>query len=135
MKKQLREQVRLKYNNKCAYTGTELESDWQVDHIKSQFEHSYFYSGEEDFNEYKKKVHDISNLLPAQRIINHYKRSRNLEQFRVFMMTFHVRLSKLPKNTKIESTKNRIKYMNKVAEYFGITTEKPFNGKFYFETI
>ena len=127
MKKQLREQVRLKYNNKCAYTGTELESDWQVDYIipKARF---YNLSVTGDMNH-------INNLLPCNRIINHYKRDLDLDGFRRYMTNFHIRLSKLPKKTTVDRTKNRILYMNKVAEYFGITTDKPFNGKFYFETI
>lgn len=50
-------------------------------------------------------------------------------------MSFHLRLKKLPKNTKNENTKKRIEYMNDIANMFGITIDKPFNGVFYFETI
>ena len=130
-----RKQVYDKFQGKCAYTGKDLPNDWQVDHVKSQFQHAYFYSGDENYNDYKNKVHHIDNLLPALRIVNHYKRSLNLEQFRDRMKSFHVRLAKLPKNTKIEKTKRRIVYMNNIADAFGITIDKPFNGTFYFENI
>jgi 5-methylcytosine-specific restriction endonuclease McrA len=37
MNKKLRFQVYNKYNGLCAYTGTPLDDDWQVDHIIPQF--------------------------------------------------------------------------------------------------
>lgn len=77
----------------------------------------------------------IENLLPALRIVNHYKRAQDLEYFREYMTDFHKRLAKLPKKTTVERTKNRMIYMNKVADVFGITVDKPFCGKFYFETL
>ena len=127
MKKELREKVGLKYNNLCAYTGKPLGDDWQVDHVIPQYKFKEnIIQGNKD---------DIDNLLPTIKIINHYKRAQDLELFRKYMMNFHIRLSKLPKTTKVEETKKRIEYMNKVAELFGITTSQPFKGKFYFETI
>ena len=33
--KKNREIVRNKFDGKCAYTGTELLPDWQVDHVKA----------------------------------------------------------------------------------------------------
>lgn len=118
-----REKVYLKYNGKCAYTGKDLDDKWQIDHIhcKSQ---SYTYKGD---------INHIDNLVPALRIVNHYKRGSNLEQFRIFMLSFHKRLAKLPKNTSVERTKNRKEYMYKVANAFDISIDKPFSGKFYFE--
>ncbi len=77
--------------------------------------------------------HDIDNLVPANKIINHYKRSLSLEDFRDYMKTFHLRLAKLPKTTSVEKIKRRIQYMNNIAESFGITTDTPFSGIFYFE--
>jgi len=32
--KKNREIIKNKFGGKCAYTGTELKEDWQVDHIK-----------------------------------------------------------------------------------------------------
>ena len=59
----------------------------------------------------------------------------DLEQFRDFMKDFHIRISKLPKNPKIEKSIKRKVYMLKVARLFGITTNKAFSGRFYFETL
>lgn len=133
--KQQRLQLRDKYGGRCAYTGKPLTSDWQVDHVKSQFQHAYWYTGEEDYNDYKKRVHNTDNLVPTLRIVNHYKRSLDLEGFRRYMAGFHLRLAKLPKTTKIERTAKRKAYMQSVADAFGITVDKPFSGVFYFETI
>lgn len=123
----VREEIYNKYNGLCAYTGKPLDEKWQIDHVTSKFLHSY-YNLETDVNE-------ECNLVPAIRIINHYKREKNLESFRQYMLTFHLRLAKLPKNTMVNSTKRRKEYMNTIAELFNITVECPFSGKFYFETI
>lgn len=127
MTKKLRQEVYDKYGGRCAYTGCFLEDDWQVDHMVSKHLWIY-YKNEGSFD-------NIENLLPALRIVNHYKRAQDLEYFREYMTDFHKRLAKLPKKTTVERTKNRIIYMNKVADVFGITVDKPFCGKFYFETL
>ena len=75
------------------------------------------------------------NMLPTQRIVNHYKHSMNLELFREFMTDFHIRISKLPKNHKTEKSIKRKAYMLEIAKLFNITTDKAFSGKFYFETL
>lgn len=122
-----RQQVYKKFNGLCAYTGQPLPNDWQVDHIIPPFYMAmYNRSGDENL---------LNNLMPTLKIVNHYKRDRTLEQFREFMHTFHIRLKKLPKKTVVERTKKRIVYLNKVAEAFGITVDKPFDGLFYFEKI
>jgi len=110
-----------KYGGRCAYTGTPLNEDWQVDHIVPKI------LGGTD---------DIDNLLPVQRIVNHYKRDTNLEDFRTWLLGgLHERLRKLPKNPYTETGRNRKKYMLTVAWLFGITPDKPFKGTFYFEEI
>lgn len=114
MTKKQRQEIFNKFGGLCAYTGKPLGEDWQVDHVTPK---------------------DISLLLPALRIINHYKRGKDLDLFRKAMITFHVRLKKLPRETSRDKTKKTIEYMHKVAEAFGITIDKPFAGKFYFETI
>ncbi len=134
-----REKIRLKFNGLCAYSGKPLGDDWQVDHVQSKINHQYktFRSGltiSEQLAE-RNKVNHIDNLFPACRIVNHYKRSLDLEGFRQYMKSFHLRLAKLPKNTNVPRTKSRKEYMMKVAEIFSITPEKPFNGTFYFETL
>ena len=125
--KKLREKIKNKYGGLCAYSGTPLEDDWQIDHIKPK---RYFkVSGEKGAN-------DIDNLIPTQRLINHYKRGLDLETFITeWLGKLHIRLAKLPKNPRTEKSKRRIEYMRKIASYFGITEDKPFNGKFYFETL
>lgn len=78
--------------------------------------------------------HCIENMIPAISIINHYKGGLTVEEFRRYISDLHVRLAKLPKNTSVIKTESRIKYLFEVAGLFGITPEKPFTGKFYFET-
>jgi len=132
-----RQKVYDKFGGKCAYSGTPLEPDWQIDHIipknKAHWLKSY------QMRDYLKtkitNINDINNLLPCQRIINHYKRSLDLEQFRtLWLMGLHKRLDK-PRNPRTENSRKTKEYRLKVASYFGITPEKPFSGKFYFETL
>lgn len=128
--KKTRQAVYDKYQGKCAYSGTPLEPDWQVDHIKTRIMYeigSYPYEGDPD---------DIDNLVPCQKILNHYKRALPLEAFRTwFLGGLHKRLRTLPKNPKTEKSQKRKDYLLRVANYFGITEDKPFSGKFYFETL
>jgi len=134
MKKIDRKIIFNKFNGLCAYTGKMLGHDWQVDHIQP-CKHTW---GEKEKRVNPNVIigtHKIDNLFPAIKIINHYKRDSSLEEFRKSMMTFHLRLKKLPKNTIVQRTKKRIIYMNTIADLFDITIDKPFNGKFYFETI
>ena len=119
-----------KYNGRCAYCGKPLESDWQIDHIKPVLRNMY--SGEMLYPDRD----SLDNLLPAIKIVNHYKGALDIETFRTWYLgELHNRLKKMPKNTRIEKTKKRIEYLLKVAELFDITPDKPFSGKFYFETI
>lgn len=137
MKKSDREIVFNKFGGKCAYTGKQLGSDWQVDHVTSKIKHeydTYFNSSSvEEIKDKLKNVNNIDNLFPALRIVNHYKRGHDLDGFRRYMENFHIRLSKLPKKTSLQKTEKRKEYMYKVADAFGITEDIPFDGKFYFE--
>lgn len=134
MKKGTREQVRNKCNGNCAYCGNKLGEDWQVDHGISK---CYWYMVSDN----PKDVDHISNLYPACRKCNHYKRShpidamKDLIGFRNYMLSFHVRLKGLPKNTSVARTMERIDYMQDIATRYGITPDKPFTGIFYFETL
>lgn len=123
-----REIIYNKFDGKCAYSGTKLESDWQVDHLKpirrNWWENSALF--EED--------HKLNNMFPSQGIINHYKFSLSIEEFRDRIATLHVRLKKLPKNPRSERSIKRKQYLLKVASYFGITEDAPFTKNFYFET-
>jgi hypothetical protein len=122
-----REIVRRKFNGKCAYTGTPLKEDWQVDHLqpirRNWWENSALCE----------KDHKVANMIPAQRIVNHYKHSMHLEDYRQRLLTLHERLAKLPKNPKSIKGIKRKAYLLEVAELFGITSDKPFSGVFYFE--
>lgn len=118
------------YGGLCAYSGTPLEDDWQVDHVKPIIRNPF--SKEPLF----KKDDIIDNMVPCQKIINHYKGNLNLNEFRNwFMAGLHERLAKLPKKPKTDKSKKKIAYMRKVASYFGITETNPFEGTFYFERV
>lgn len=120
----------MKFNGKCAYSGTELEPDWQIEHIKPVIRN--WFDGTMVF----KNDDCLDNMIPVQKIINHYKHSLDLNEFRTWLLGgLHIRLSKLPKNPKTEKSKKRKEYLLKVAGYFNISENKPFSGKFYFETI
>lgn|SRR5574343_203022 len=141
MNKTTRKAVFEKYSGLCAYTGKPLGDDWQIDHVISKKKHEYLCwqkkRNDPDFNypEELKKADDICNLMPTCRIVNHYKRELDLEGFRLHMKDFHKRLAKLPKNTRVPATERRKQYMYTLADLFGIESDKPFSGVFYFETL
>ena len=125
--KKKREEIKQKFGGLCAYSGTKLEDDWQVDHIKPIIR----IGGTAMFPDY----HCDENLVPVQKTINHYKGSLDLETFRTwFLGGLHERIDK-PKNPRTDKSKRRKEYLNKVASYFGITKTKPFEGVFYFEKL
>lgn len=107
-----REAVYKKYDGHCAYCGKEIEyKDMQVDHflpLKAW--------GIEDAG-----TDDLSNLMPACRTCNHYKRANSLETFRRYIY-------EIPK-------KLRTNYIYKVGLIYGNVSdiEKPI--KFYFEIV
>ena len=125
-----REIIKNKFGGKCAYTGTELKDDWQVDHVKPVVR-NWFSKGA-----VFEKEHHIDNMFPCQKIVNHYKGSLDLETFRTwFLGGLHERLKKLPKNPKVEKSHKKKAYLLEVASLFGISEDVPFSGKFYFETL
>ncbi len=128
--KKNREIIKQKFGGKCAYTGTELKVDWQVDHVEPLIRNRWTNTA---MNE---KAHNIENMFPVQKIVNHYKGSLDLETFRTWYLAgLHERLKKLPKNPKIEKSIKRKAYLLEVAQLFGIEIDKPFSGTFYFETL
>ena len=139
MNKKLRKQVYDKFQGRCAYSGQPLDDKWQVDHATSKrknfYNACYNYGDAEKFKERLDSVNKFENLLPACRIINHYKRELDVEGFRKYLADFHIRLAKLPKNPKVQRSMRRKKYMQEVADIMAITPDKPFSGKFYFETL
>ncbi len=133
MTKKLRQLVYDKFGGRCAYTGQPLDEKWQVDHVSPKRCWRFLIRNED--GSMMHNPNEESNLFPAIRIINHYKREKDLEDFRRYMLTFHERIAKLPKKTRVEKTTKRKAYMLEVASLFGITPDTPFSGKFYFETI
>lgn len=119
--KKTRQEVFEKFAGKCAYTGTDLKEDWQIDHV---------------YPVWAGGPNTIDNLYPCQAIVNHYKRSLTLREFReLYLGGLHLRLAKLPKNPRSKDSIKRKKYILEVADLFGITADKPFSGVFYFETL
>lgn len=127
--KKEREIIKNKFGGKCAYTGTDLKDDWQVDHVKPIIRN--WWNGTCVFE----KDHNLENMVPCQKIVNHYKGSLDLETFRTWYLGgLHERLRKLPKNPIAQKSIKKKAYLLEVANLFGISEDKPFSGKFYFES-
>jgi hypothetical protein len=123
-----RELIKNKFGGLCAYSGTPLDDDWQAEHIVPVYRDLIT-------KEITRKQNDnFENIVPVQKIINHYKHSLDLETFRNWYLgDLHKRLQNLPKKTKSIKVIKRKEYLKKVASYFGIDENTPFSGKFYFE--
>lgn len=127
-----RDKVKEKFGGRCAYCGSLLEHDWQVDHKISLMYWSY--------GKQQGDVQDMANLVPACRICNHYKRSKMVESighhigYRDYMLKFHIRLGKLPKNTEVDRTQRRKVYMQCIADRYNIAADRPWSGVFYMDT-
>ena len=125
-----REIIKQKFGGKCAYTGTEIKDDWQVDHVEPLIRNWWTNTVMFEDN------HKLDNMFPVQKIVNHYKGSLDLETFRNWYLGgLHERLKKLPKNPKVEKSRKKKAYLLEVASLFGISEDVPFSGKFYFETL
>lgn len=119
-----RERIYNKFGGRCAYSGTKLEDGWQIDHMVSKRECSLLMIDPDNDN----------NLMPCQSIINHYKRSLNIDQFKMLRLnSLHLRLKKLPQKPRRTKSIKHKEYLLKVASYFNVEPNKPFSGKFYFE--
>ena len=91
-----------RFGGRCAYTGTPLKDDWQVDHIVPKS---------------RAALMTLGNLYPAQRIVNHYKRCLDNETFKTWLLGgLHLRLRKLPKNPRTEKGRKRKAYLMEVAD-------------------
>lgn len=105
-----RQAVYEKYNGRCAYCGKEIKySEMQVDHFIAK----------RGWNE--NGSDDISNLMPACRMCNHYKRANPLEVFRMY-------IQEIPR-------KLRQNYIYKVGVAYGNIIENEKSIKFYFEMV
>jgi hypothetical protein len=122
-----RERIYSKFNGMCAYSGTPLESDWQIDHVRPVRRNP-------DGTKMFECAENENNLVPCQRLINHYKGSLPLEEFRTWYLGgLHNRIENLPVNPRTVKSQKKKEYLLSVAAYFGITASNPFNGVFYFE--
>lgn len=121
----------MKFNGLCAYSGTPLEDDWEVDHVIPVRRHPFTGIME------RPELDTMENLVPCQRAINNYKHSMTLDELRSksWLGGLHIRLGKLPKNPRTPVSENRKSRMLRLADYFGITRDRPFVGVFYFEKI
>lgn len=109
--KKTRETVYQKYSGRCAYCGRDIAyKDMQVDHFLPLRAWGIEDAGTDD----------ISNLMPACRMCNHYKRANTLETFRRY-------IAEIPR-------KLRGDYIYKIGVAYGniIENEKPI--VFFFET-
>lgn len=109
--KKIREAVYQKYGGRCAYCGRAIAyKDMQVDHFRPL----------RVWNEADGAADDISNLMPACRMCNHYKRANSLEVFRRY-------IAEIPR-------KLRGNYIYKIGAAYGnvVENEKPI--AFFFET-
>lgn len=107
--KKSRDAVWQKYGGRCAYCGREIKlCDMQVDHFTPK--NGYFAQGSDDF----------SNLMPACRMCNHYKRANSLETFRRY-------IAEIPR-------KLRKNYIYKIGVAYGNIAEKEKPIVFFFET-
>lgn len=82
LKKQVREEVWLKYDKHCAYCGNDLEyKKMQVDHIEPHW-HSMI---EDECIKYgiTKGSNEIGNLNPSCARCNKWKGTYSVEQFRI----------------------------------------------------
>lgn len=110
--KKTREAVYAKYDGHCAYCGRAIDiRDMQVDHFLPLRAWSIEDAGSDD----------ISNLMPACRMCNHYKRANSLETFRRYIAEIPCKL--------------RENYIYKVGIVYGNVVENAKPIKFYFEEM
>ena len=121
--KKTKEIIKNKYNGRCAYSGTILMEDWQIDHLEPIRRNP-------DGSCLHIENDNIKNLMPCQKIINNYKHSMYIELFKKLIITLPHRIAKLPKNPRTKKSIKRKAYMLEIARLFN-----DFKGKFYYETI
>ena len=91
--KKKREAVYVKYDGHCAYCGRAIDiKDMQVDHFLPLRAWGIEDAGTDD----------ISNLMPACRMCNHYKRANSLETFRRYIA--EIQSSEKTTSTRLESS-------------------------------
>lgn len=108
--KKTREAVYQKYGGRCAYCGREIAyKDMQVDHLRPL----------RAWNSEDVGSDDISNLMPACRMCNHYKRANTLDTFRRY-------IEEIPRKLHRD-------YIYKIGVTYGNIIENEKQIKFFFE--
>ena len=128
MKNKIRDLLKKKYNNKCAYCGCELQKGWHVDEIEP-VRRNHKWNNEKKRYEIDKNnpmIHPerlhIDNQNPSCASCNINKHSESLESFR-------------------NAIKGYMKHLNgkstqyKIAKRYGLIVENDIAVKFYFETV
>lgn len=123
-KKEKRNIVRMKFNNKCAYCGCELHKGWHIDELlpvrrnmklnkaRTKYIHDGTYEHPERLN--------IDNQMPACPSCNINKHSMSLEDFRNLIQGFRKHLNE--KSTQY-----------KISKRYGLINEVIAPVVFYFE--
>ena len=125
-----RNKIKLLYGGKCAYSGTKLELNWQIDHVKPLLRNSH--TGLIDYP----SNNNINNLVPCQALINHYKGPAPLEIFREYLVPdISQLLRSFHRQPRTSSEQQYYNYISALAKYFGIAIDSEWNGIFYFELI
>lgn len=116
-----REQIRLKYDGKCAYCGCELSSKFHVDHLVPQM-HTYYKDNKTKLPyATMEEVYCLENLMPSCPSCNIYKSANSLESFRRSI-------------SKQIDILRRDRPTFRLAERYGLIECKPKEVKFYFES-
>lgn len=116
LNKKQREELKQKYNGRCAYCGCELNDKWHADHIEPIVRNWTDGTCERPEN------NRLDNFNPSCSSCNIMKSSMSLENFRDVVKGF------------INSL-NQYSTQYKFAKRYGLVTETNIDVKFYFETI
>lgn len=126
MKKSDREKLRLKYDNRCAYCGEELQKGWHSDHIEAivrDFAWNKDKGRYESTGTCQKPENDVfENFNPACAKCNIQKNSYTIEQFRENIQNF-------------VNSLNQYSTQYKFAKRYGLISENDIKVEFYFEKI
>ena len=125
-KKELRDIVRLKFNNKCAYCGCELQKSWHLDHIEPivrDFDWNKAKGRYESTGTCRNPENEtLENYNPSCASCNIQKNSFTIEQFRENIKQFVHSL-------------NQYSTQYKFAKRYGLISENDIKIEFYFEKV
>ena len=120
-----REKVFQKFNGRCAYSGAILPEKWEIDHLTPV---QRKVKGVDIVEKNK-----IENLMPTFKFLNMFKKNRDLEAWRNYLLGFHKRIGRGKVNG--VDMRMRAKNTEKLLNVFNIKKDNPFSGVFYFEKI